>query len=414
MVRLLLMWCAVFLFTNVSVDAVDLRIETATGDSVFFLPVGDTVSVSVVVDSDGQALTGVELFLQYDPRAFAVVGALSESLLFGRVLIDTHRVFSDSVAVLHFAEADLVGKAVNGVLFTVDFVVASGGGQASFGVLNDDALYKSAYTTVSDVGQTFVFENIRHLTYADLPPVLQLPSLLLMKEDDILVVNLRPLAIDAESGDGLVWSVSTKSDEMRANVTDTLTLVLAPVENFNGQIALELIATDGSGGQAQGEVFVSVASVNDPPEWVKALPDSVVLTDRNERIDLSGSAEDVDGDEIVWRGQGTGDVGIEVDSRGIASIFAALDWVGEGTVFVFAGDGTLESNGIPIRVIRAQALNTLPGDFDGNGEVGFPDFLAFAQAFGQDNPSLEADLNGDQRVDFADFLVFVQNFGRTS
>ncbi|MBT3603220.1 MAG: hypothetical protein HN521_09155, partial [Candidatus Latescibacteria bacterium] len=177
---------------------------------------------------------------------------------------------------------------------------------------------------------------------------------------------------------------------------------------------LAVVITDGSGGQALGEVVVNVASVNDPPEWLKALPDSVVLTNRNVQINLTGSALDVDGDDIVWRGQGTGDVGIEVDDRGAASIFASLDWVGETTVFVFAGDGKEESSGVPIRVIRAQALNTLPGDFDGNGEVGFPDFLAFAQAFGQDSPSLEADLNGDRRVDFADFLVFVQNFGRKS
>ena len=99
------------------------------------------------------------MFLQYDPRSFAFVDTLRESLLFGRVLIDTQRVLSDSVAVLHFAEADLVGKSVNGMLFSADFVVLSGGVGASFGVLNQGISYQSAYTTVSAVGETFGFEK---------------------------------------------------------------------------------------------------------------------------------------------------------------------------------------------------------------------------------------------------------------
>ncbi|MBT3604541.1 MAG: hypothetical protein HN521_15905, partial [Candidatus Latescibacteria bacterium] len=235
MVRLLFVWCAVFLFANAPIGAVTLRVETSAGDSIFFAPSGDTVSVSVVVDSEGQALTGVELFLQYDPRSFAFVDTLRESLLFGRVLIDTQRVLSDSVAVLHFAEADLVGKSVNGMLFSADFVVLSGGVGASFGVLNQGISYQSAYTTVSAVGETFGFEKKQTLRYVDLPPVLQLPPLLAMKEDRVLVVNLRPLAVDAESGDGLVWSVVSKSDQLVALVTDTLTVVLTPAENFNGQ-----------------------------------------------------------------------------------------------------------------------------------------------------------------------------------
>ena len=54
-------------------------------------------------------------------------------------------------------------------------------------------------------------------------------------------------------------------------------------------------------------------------------------------------------------------------------------------------------------------------DFDGDGEIGFTDFLAFAAGFGKSagevgfDPTF--DLNNDLQITFPDFLTFVQNFG---
>ena len=54
-------------------------------------------------------------------------------------------------------------------------------------------------------------------------------------------------------------------------------------------------------------------------------------------------------------------------------------------------------------------------DFDGNGMVGFSDFLAFAGAFGTsrgDEKYVAAyDLNGDGAIGFDDFLIFAGSFG---
>lgn len=50
-------------------------------------------------------------------------------------------------------------------------------------------------------------------------------------------------------------------------------------------------------------------------------------------------------------------------------------------------------------------------DFDNDGEIGFRDFVAFAQAFSTDNPIF--DLDGSGTVDFADFLEFAKNFGKS-
>jgi len=54
-------------------------------------------------------------------------------------------------------------------------------------------------------------------------------------------------------------------------------------------------------------------------------------------------------------------------------------------------------------------------DFDGSGQVDWPDFLAFAAAFGLVQPApgeAQYDLDRDGRVGFPDFLLFADNYGR--
>ena len=58
------------------------------------------------------------------------------------------------------------------------------------------------------------------------------------------------------------------------------------------------------------------------------------------------------------------------------------------------------------------------GDFDGSGDVGFSDFLAFVAQFGKTSSDSDFDatfdLDGDGAVGFTDFLTFVEFFGLTS
>ena len=55
-------------------------------------------------------------------------------------------------------------------------------------------------------------------------------------------------------------------------------------------------------------------------------------------------------------------------------------------------------------------------DFDGDGTIGFGDFVIFAGVFGarQGDEKYEAthDLNGDGEIGFSDFLIFAENFGK--
>ena len=396
-------------------EAVTLRVQTSAGDSVFLAPVGDTVAVVVSANSEGQALSGLEVFLRYDPRLFQLVNVEGVGALLGRVLVDTAVVLSDSNAVVHVAEADLVGKAVSGIVFTALFQVI--GGQSGFseiGILERDPLRVSAYTEASRAGVTVVFESIHVLQLGDLPPVLLLPARFGMFEDETLVVDLHSLAQDAESAvDALIWQIAGQDTFVSVITTDTMTVVLQPQPDFFGTVVLTFSVADPSGGVAERTVPLRIEPVNDPPEMVQgSLPDSVILAGGNTRIDLSDAAFDIDGDELLWSGEAEGGVNVAIEEEVFARVFAPLDWVGEAVVVLRVSDASGESAWHSVRVVRTQKLNNLPGDFDGNGEVGFSDFLSFTQAFGQSSPSLEADLNGDGKVDFSDFLVLVQNFGR--
>ena len=62
-----------------------------------------------------------------------------------------------------------------------------------------------------------------------------------------------------------------------------------------------------------------------------------------------------------------------------------------------------------------EALNTLPGDLDGNGQVAFADFLVLSTNFGTDSTSYsDGNINLTGTIDFADFLVLSSNFGQTA
>ena len=60
----------------------------------------------------------------------------------------------------------------------------------------------------------------------------------------------------------------------------------------------------------------------------------------------------------------------------------------------------------------AVSAHSLGADFDGDGKVGFSDFLLFAEAYGSTN--VRFDLNDDGQVDFEDFLLFAGDFGKAT
>jgi len=59
-----------------------------------------------------------------------------------------------------------------------------------------------------------------------------------------------------------------------------------------------------------------------------------------------------------------------------------------------------------------EALSTVRGDLDGNGDVAFADFLILSNNFGNESVGYAGgDINLSGRVDFADFLLISDSFG---
>ncbi len=79
-----------------------------------------------------------------------------------------------------------------------------------------------------------------------------------------------------------------------------------------------------------------------------------------------------------------------------------------------ASDGDVSA--LAIRVDTNGDDTASSPDFDGDGTIGFGDFVIFAGVFGarQGDEKYEAthDLNGDGEIGFSDFVIFAQNFGK--
>ena len=79
-------------------------------------------------------------------------------------------------------------------------------------------------------------------------------------------------------------------------------------------------------------------------------------------------------------------------------------------------DGGATASAISFDAV-VQDTATIP-DFDGDGTIGFGDFLQFAAKFGlgqgDDGFDVRYDLNGNGEIGFSDFLLFAQDFGKAA
>ena len=111
-------------------------------------------------------------------------------------------------------------------------------------------------------------------------------------------------------------------------------------------------------------------------------------------VSLSGSAASGSGF--------LGDISFDVGNGFADSTFVIITEIG-----LSLSSGSLQT--YPVR-ITARLLESSPADFDGDGSVGFSDFLVFALAFGTND--IQCDIDGDGSVGFSDFLLFAIEFGK--
>ncbi len=213
---------------------------------------------------------------------------------------------------------------------------------------------------------------------------------LLIHPLSISAQNSFSLSLDVNSavGDQAVMSVNVSTDEVV-----TIQIFGKDIQNANGlAVRFEYNAT-----QVVYEGF----------EVGEVLPNAQALTEQGTNptfVEISIAS---------FGGQATGNSGLVGTIR-----FRTLAAFSSTEIRLARADlgrsGQIESATLNLRV--ALQLLVLTPDFDGDGRVGFSDFLAFAGQFGtrQGDGRYEAkyDLDSDGAIGFSDFLIFGSSFGK--
>ncbi len=103
-------------------------------------------------------------------------------------------------------------------------------------------------------------------------------------------------------------------------------------------------------------------------------------------------------------------------SKGIMCIaaLALIAFVCHAAVGADSDDDRTATNAVTVGA-NGDDSASIP-DFDGDGTIGFGDFVIFAGVFGarrgEEKYDATHDLNGDGEIGFSDFVVFAQNFGK--
>lgn len=180
---------------------------------------------------------------------------------------------------------------------------------------------------------------------------------------------------------------------------------------FSGTDEFAYVLRDGTGGS---DVAAVVVHVSRPTDGFVAVEDAIVAWE-GARINVDVKANDVltEGASLVAIVPGFFSERVVINSDGTVHYRPGDAFVSEDIFAYTLRDVQGRTASALVRV----AAQTVPGDFDGDGQVGFSDFLAFVTAFGAraGDGAFDArmDFSGDGQVGFADFLSFAQVFGRS-
>jgi len=224
---------------------------------------------------------------------------------------------------------------------------------------------------------------------------------------------------------GIVLGLRNPADAVQREGRLYVSCVGSYADLTDGGIEVVDLSARATGGVVVGEEalggnLASLAMVSDGIGYVvvadASYANSVVRVDLLTRR-VTGVFSDASGGSIA-------DVGVLGDrvyvlDRGSWGAPKSAVWVyGASDNALLAGP--LSTDIPPVAVafyLRSGSPSTLAADFDGDGTVGFTDFLMFAGAFdssrGDANYQAVFDLDGDGSIVFADFLVFAADFGKS-
>ena len=186
---------------------------------------------------------------------------------------------------------------------------------------------------------------------------------------------------------------------------------LMPAPAAGEQVVIDIVVTEGAAGSPGFEVDLSY----DPTmlEFSSFTTTDVYAGAIN--IVTPGEGQ-VNFAVVFLGGQATKDAG----SGGQATFNVLAGLSGETKVELTAGkigvDAVEIGSGGAYVIIGGVGPSVPNGDFDGDGVIGFLDFITFAQAYGtfEGDPNYSAgfDMNQDGGINFLDFIQFAQVYGK--
>ena len=217
-------------------------------------------------------------------------------------------------------------------------------------------------------------------------------------------------------------------------ILSILALLIYPLSlSAQSSFSLSLDVDSAAGDQAVTSLNVSADQIVAIQIFGTGIQNANGLAARFEYDASQIVYEDFDVGDVLPNAQALPERGTGFVEIGIASLGGRATADG-GLVGTVRFRATAAFSGTAIRLVRAElsrggqfeivTLNTrvelpfqsLTSDFDGDGRVGFADFLAFAGQFGacQGDGRYEAqyDLDSDGAIGFGDFLLFSNSFGK--
>ena len=229
------------------------------------------------------------------------------------------------------------------------------------------------------------------------------------------------LVLEGEPEDAVYWDMGEPSAKIAAGA------------NANAVLSLELIADGGSGNQRDDGVTTGTVSGQGTTIAVEVFATGVTTSLRgvNLKFEFDASLLSYVKAENSAFPLAIPDVSVGTNLAAMALVTLAPSGFLARAEFETVVDVTGREFAIGIESVTLAessasqdeltttseiSFNAMPSpDFDGDGTVGFSDFLAFASGFGtqQGDAGYEArfDLDGDGAVGFSDFLIFAGAFG---
>jgi hypothetical protein len=275
-------------------------------DSLISPQVGDTISLGLELLPGGDAVTGVDLFVEIpntfllpvDPTNPFTREGLTTSAL---VLINTLKEnFERGQSVASLSTYLFAPQTFNGILSRIDLVVLAPLEQpAPVAILSEFPVHNSQYITSN---QAFSFQASPPAVFGNLPPKFLSLPLLETEEDKAAELFLSSYLVDPDGPLSEIKFTFEPSDSLLVIESSTLqdslvSAVFFPPPDANGIFPVTVVATDGGGASDTSMVLIDVAPKNDAP--IVGTDTVLVRGGGFVRIPLLNYAMDIDGDSIT-------------------------------------------------------------------------------------------------------------------